>query len=73
MAKEQQQQLQAVRLHGTTETKHAPIRTDQGWAQVVYWSDIERQFPHTTLAIFAGTGLDFVRDCNNQAYAYMSI
>ncbi|KAG0070241.1 hypothetical protein BGZ89_001062 [Linnemannia elongata] len=67
MANEQQSQpLQAVRLLGTTELKYIQIHTNQGRAPIVLWSDIEKQFPGTALAIFAGDGLDFERDYNKQ-------
>ncbi|KAG9062095.1 hypothetical protein KI688_006820 [Linnemannia hyalina] len=68
MAKEQQSQpRQAVRLLGTTEPKHVEIHANQGRTPIVYWSDIEKQFSKTALAIFAGNGVDFVRDHNMQA------
>ncbi|KAF9541709.1 hypothetical protein EC957_002728 [Mortierella hygrophila] len=74
MAKEQQSQpRQAVRLLGTPEPKHVEIHANQGRTPIVYWSEIEKQFPNTALAIFAGNGVDFVRDHNMQVLSPLRI
>lgn len=70
MAKEQQPQpLQAVRLLGTTELKHIQIR-NQERTPIVYWGDIQEQFPNTPLALHIGNGYDILRDSNKQLYVY---
>ncbi|KAF9131447.1 hypothetical protein BGX30_013094 [Mortierella sp. GBA39] len=74
MAKEQQSQLfQTVRLLGTTEPKQIQIHANQGWSPIVYWRDIEKQFPNTALAIFAGNGVDFERDYNKLTLSPLQI
>ncbi|KAK3842593.1 MAG: hypothetical protein J3R72DRAFT_442689 [Linnemannia gamsii] len=61
-----QQSYQTVRLLVLNETRQVPIHTDQGGPPVVYWGDIELQFSHTTLALHAGSHIDFERDYYNR-------